>query len=285
MGAPPEGWALRESTPSILFWATKGRDMYRAVLILLLGVFNLTGCIVISKNLINPVDGRQARCGAWGFGVIGTPVAYGTYTDCVTKIEAQGFVDLDDFEKTDGPKVSPIPGTSATTASRPLLDIGTEWSYQLSGTSTGPLRQQVTGKDLVSGVTAYLVPQSNDRTLVLSEDLNIVQIRSNATVIESHIPPLENYQWPLAVGKTWKTKGVMETATGKIDTAKTVHVKSYGLVRVPAGEFEAFYLLSTSDVGIRVSEIWYSPKLRSHVKLVNYGNTGRVVAELTPIGE
>jgi len=76
--------------------------------------------------------------------------------------------------------------------------------------------------------------QSNERTLVLSEDLNVLQVRSSATAIESHTPPLENHQWPLAVGKTWKTKGVMETATGKIDTAKAVEVKSYGRIFVRA---------------------------------------------------
>jgi len=49
--------------------------MYRTALILLVAVFNRIGCVAVSKNLIDPFDGRQARCGAWGFGLIGTPVA------------------------------------------------------------------------------------------------------------------------------------------------------------------------------------------------------------------
>jgi hypothetical protein len=107
-----------------------------------------------------------------------------------------------------------------------------------------------------------------------SEDLNLVQVQAKDAVTATYTPPLQNYDWPLMVGKTWQAQGETETQTGKISTSKKVEVKGYGIVRVPAGEFEAFYLLGTSDNGARVSEVWYSPKVRHHVKLVNYTNEG-----------
>jgi hypothetical protein len=267
----------------VAFSTTKGAAMYRTVLILLIAVFSQIGCVAVSKNLISPSDGRQARCGAWGFGLIGTPIAYGTYKDCVNKTEALGFVDLEDFQKSEGAKVVAIPGATAVTAGKPVWDTGTEWTYQFSGARRDTVRQHVLGKDLVAGHTAYMVEanQANPLTLVLDEDFNAIQVRSKGTVMESYTPPLEHYRWPLSVGKTWKTTGVMETTKGKIDISQTAEVKSHGMVRVPAGEFEAFYLVSTTDTGVRAMELWYAPKLKHYVKVVNYTDQGWVIAELT----
>jgi len=224
-------------------------------------------------------QGRQARCGSFGFGVIGTSAAVGSYLQCVNNLTALGYVDLEEFEKTEAPKLEQRPGLHPLKAERPLWQTGHVWIYQLGGTKTGTIRQEVAGKDLVNGLTAYVLAL-NENKMLLSEELNTIQTQEKGKIIATHTPPVRNFDWPLEVGKTWQAEGEMETQTGKINTAKKVEVKGFGIVRVPAGEFEAFYLLSTSNLGVRLSEIWYSPKVRHYVKFVNYTSEGRLTAEL-----
>jgi hypothetical protein len=77
---------------------------------------------------------------------------------------------------------------------------------------------------------------------------------------------------------------------GKTKTFRQVEIKGYGIVRVPAGEFEAFYLLVTAPEPViatmykwwpRVLEIWYAPQVRHYVKLVVYREKGKIISELT----
>ncbi|MCX5733601.1 MAG: PDZ domain-containing protein [candidate division NC10 bacterium] len=251
---------------------------YRYFLFPLLVLLWTTGCAVTSKVMINE-QGRQVRCGSFGFGVIGTAVAVGTYMECVKNQEALGYVDLEDFKKTEPPKIEQRPGVTPMKEGRPLWETGYVWTYQLSGTKNGISRQEVTGKDLVKGMTAYVL-KADDTTLLLTEELNTIQTQREGAIVSTNTPPLQAYSWPLEVGKTWQAKGELETRTGKINLSTNFEVKGYGVVRVPAGEFEAFYKVSTSDNGARASEVWYAPRVRRHVKIVNYTNEGRLTAEL-----
>lgn len=251
--------------------------IYRSLLSLVI-VLSVGGCAAPSKVMIN-AQGKQARCGSFGFGVIGTTAAIGSYLQCVNNLTALGYVDLEQFETTEAPKVEQRPGLNPSKAKRPLWEAGHVWIYQLGGTKSGTSRQEVVGKDVVNGLAAYVVEASENKML-LSEELNPIQVQEKGKIVATHTPPLQNFDWPLEIGKAWQAEGEMETPTGKINTAKNVEVKAFGIVRVPAGEFEAFYLLSTSNAGARISEVWYSPKVRQHVKLVNYTSEGRLTAEL-----
>ena len=81
-------------------------------LLIFLGV---VGCAAPSKVMINE-QGKQVRCGSWGFGVIGTTVAVASYMECVNQQKALGFIDLEDFEKTEPPKVEQRPGITPANA-------------------------------------------------------------------------------------------------------------------------------------------------------------------------
>jgi hypothetical protein len=321
-----------------------------------------SGCVFLSKPLIDN-QGKQVICSAWGWGWLGTPLAVAQYAQCESKYEALGYVGLAEVEKTEGPKVDTRPGIIAYPAVRPAWNTGDVWVYRVSGDGRSAThRQEVVDKGIVNSVSGYVLRVGEDRMFV-SEDLNLVQTEYNkGAAVTTHTPPLRNYDWPLRVGKTWETAGVMKTVPiemprgpsyllvrnakfgevpnapeyvwvdagtvttttletqlirgeqstiaapevvaryspspgpisprqgvpgttpipvpmGQIKTAKDVMVKDYGIVRVPAGEFEAFYIVSTLR-GARVSEMWYAPSVRSHVKLVNYFAGGRVVAEL-----
>ena len=91
------------------------------------------------------------------------------------------------------------------------------------------------------------------------------------------------------MGKTWRAKGKAKTASSESNFARQVVVKGYGIVRVPAGEFEAFYILTTAapligpNIGQepRLLEAWYAPKVRHQVKRVVYTDKGWIILELT----
>lgn len=238
----------------------------------------LGGCAAPSKVMINQ-QGMQVRCGSYGLGVIGTTVAVASYAECVSQRRALGFVDLEEFEKTEPAKVEQRPGVVPMKVGRPLWETGYVWTYQLSGSRTGTRREEVTGKELVRGLAAYVIKLGENKLLV-SEELNLIQVQDKGIVTATYMPPSQNYDWPLELRKTWESKGELETRTGKLNTSTNREVKGYGIVRVPAGEFEAFYILSTSDFGMRISEVWYSPQVRRHVKRVSYLNEGRLIEEL-----
>lgn len=50
----------------------------------------LSGCVSEKTALTNPA-GQQVHCDAWGFGVIGAPVAMASHSDCMKKAHAAGY--------------------------------------------------------------------------------------------------------------------------------------------------------------------------------------------------
>ncbi|HWU39791.1 MAG TPA: PDZ domain-containing protein, partial [Candidatus Acidoferrum sp.] len=170
-------------------------------------------------------------------------------------------------------------GLTTPKESHPQWERGLIWTYRILGVRTGVARHEITGTETVNGVKTFVIT-AGEYTFYLTDQLHTVQQRQNGVPTNTYTPPLQTYDWPLSVGKTWQAKGQMETKTGKLDTSTTFEVKGYGIVRVPAGEFEAFYILSKSDYGARVSEIWYAPKIRRHAKVVTYTMDGAITAEL-----
>ena len=52
----------------------------------------LSGCVSESTVLRNS-DGKTFNCNAWGFGVIGAPVAMAEHSDCINKAHAAGYTE------------------------------------------------------------------------------------------------------------------------------------------------------------------------------------------------
>jgi hypothetical protein len=50
----------------------------------------LTGCVSEKTALTNSA-GQSTRCDAWGFGIIGVPVAMASHADCMKKAQAAGY--------------------------------------------------------------------------------------------------------------------------------------------------------------------------------------------------
>jgi hypothetical protein len=59
--------------------------------ILLMVAITLTGCVSEKTLLRNSTTGQTTRCDAWGFGVIGAPVAMASHSDCMKKAHEAGY--------------------------------------------------------------------------------------------------------------------------------------------------------------------------------------------------
>jgi len=56
----------------------------------MLSVMLVTGC-VSEKTALTNAAGQQVHCDAWGFGLIGAPVAMASHHDCMEKAKAAGY--------------------------------------------------------------------------------------------------------------------------------------------------------------------------------------------------
>lgn len=232
-------------------------------------------------------SGRQARCSAGGTG-LGAAVAMGAVEYCVSTYRDKGFVRLEDFDKKQPPRVEPVAQPAASSGPAPRLQVGDRWTDLVSGSAQGTLQRRVSGVEDQPGPHRYFVNEGQ-RTVVLNDELNPVDVRQGGSVTSSYEPALPHFFWPLEVGKQRDIRWSVDTANGPRKYVHRIEVKSYGRVHVPAGDFEAFYLLVTSpdallpsiDQGPRVYEIWYAPGMRNDVKMVTYRSTGWLISELS----
>lgn len=58
----------------------------------------LCGC-VSEKTALTNAEGKQVHCDAWGFGVIGVPIAMASHHDCMTKAHAAGYSEFPTAQK------------------------------------------------------------------------------------------------------------------------------------------------------------------------------------------
>jgi len=93
----------------------------------------------------------------------------------------------------------------------------------------------------------------------------IAQVRGTSPIISWD--PALGYEWPMTVGKTWKSKHrVMVHATNQtIDIESRWMVESYGDVTVPAGTFKAFKVTYSDNIGNEAVH-WWSPQVQGNAK-------------------
>jgi len=89
------------------------------------------------------------------------------------------------------------------------------------------------------------------------------------------------FQWPLYVGKQYKSKWYLRKKRGNnFHVESFVNVKSYEKITVPAGTFEAFKITVKSK-NAKVTK-WYCPKLKWYVKSISkHSRFGTKTRELT----
>lgn len=250
--------------------------------VMLLFQFSLMGCAVTNKVMINPTTKEKVNCSTWGFGVVGTPLAVASYLKCVNEAEALGYIPFEEYEKRLAEhKDMAVPATISCT--NPVWSENMEWTYS---TPAGERTLRIVKKDSFKGIPVYYLSNGQGKQLMLDESLGLCAILNNGNIEGEYTPPLENYDWPLAVGKKWESSSIMKTPTGNLEVTTSYEVQSYGKVHVPAGTFDAYYIVGKNHTGLtRVVRRWYSPKVKNYVQAITYSQDGYAIEKLVRFQE
>jgi hypothetical protein len=236
----------------------------------------LFGCASYQQVMVNPADWEQVTCSAQGFGYRGEPMARATYESCVFNLKTLGYVTLEEAEAKDSPKFVQERPTLAQ-ADRPAWRKGFSWEYSVDGKT---VRYAVDNVATTDRDFSYQVAAPDGRVLILNGNLDLSAVMMDGVVETGYDPPLKTFVWPLAVGRKWDT--ITRVNKGQVATqiARSSEVGGFGKVKVPAGEFEAYYILSRNGDGSRAEELWYSQQVGNNVKRIVYTKKGRTVEEL-----
>lgn len=178
-------------------------------------------------------------------------------------------------------------------ADAPLLRQGSSWTYRVTDSSyKDPQMLRLTfEKEDIYRDMGVLVFNAGSETLYYDRDLNFVATLQNGRMLREASPSYRAFDFPFYVGKEWRSVFTFQ------DVARTLSwspvevfwkVKEYDVVKVPAGEFRAFRLISdpSTNWGLE-EEIWYTPEVKQFVKRVgdrtsaHYLGKGKETWELT----
>jgi hypothetical protein len=163
----------------------------------------------------------------------------------------------------------------AQNAERPVVKVGDRWQFVrfYSVASTTP---NLTWE--INSVTATEVSGTeNGEPLLMTPDLNVVESPANKQSNPNGL------SFPLEVGKRWRfaTDWLFKPKGSRGSMVVDVEVVTHERVAVPAGEFEAFKLVSkgalsgtspinSQYVGVITTTYWYAPAARAIVKSVTH---------------
>lgn len=236
----------------------------------------LSGCANPRQIMVNPTTWQQVNCSASGWGWLGAPQAISMVDKCVSNQRVLGNIPIEEVEMQDAPKFSGPASTSQPQAEKPSWGSDSFWTYSVGGNSVKVTVEKI---DTFRNGKAYFV-KNGSGTQIYNDSLGLAAVMKNGIMDSSYNPALLTYDWPLFVGKQWDSKGELTRNGGTMNLSTHYEVKGFGKVKVPAGEFDTYYILSKSDYGARITELWYSPKAKNYVKGVVYTNSGRSVEEL-----
>lgn len=239
----------------------------------------LCGCANPRQVMVNPTNWQQAVCSASGWGWLGAPLAYKSYSNCVDDLKVLGLIPLEELEAKDTSKFNLTLDATGKQADQPKWQTGDFWEYSLSSGGISRFIVQKTGT--FEETVGYHVAREDGKETFYDQSLGLMVIFNGGNADTKYEPALHPFDFPLFVGKRWDASGDMHRATGHIELSNHFEVKGYGRVKVPAGEFDAFYIMNRSDYGARISELWYSPAVKNYVKGVLYTDNGKVTEELS----
>jgi hypothetical protein len=154
----------------------------------------------------------------------------------------------------------------------PLLRPGSSWTYRVVDSSQPePLTLTLTfDKDDVYKGSGVLAFTAGSETYYYDRDLNFIAVISGGRVIREAAPSYRSFDFPFYVGKEWRSVFTFQDYMRTLSWTPVEviwRVKEYDDVRVPAGEFRAFRLVSkpSTNWGLE-EEIWYAPEVKHAVK-------------------
>lgn len=249
----------------------------KKILFIVLVACSCFGCAKGKQVMVHPSTWEQANCSAWGVGVIGAPMALAQTYDCVNIYKVKGFVTLEEMEAKEPPRFMIDLDSKDKVAEKPTWKAGDFWEYKSSNGNIGKLTIDTRGSfDETEGYYAL----SGKEKRFYSLGLGLRKTFGVVGVDTDYIPALRPFDFPLAVDQSWSAYGVMKRNMSKMNIATHYEVLGYGKIKVPAGEFLAYYIISKDDYGLRVAEMWYSPEVKYLVKTNYYTSKGRFTEEL-----
>jgi hypothetical protein len=239
---------------------------------------NLCGCANPRQIMVNPNTWQQTVCAASGFSW-GAIDAYSMYNTCVNNQRVLGMVPLEEVEAKDAPKFDLTLDATGKQAARPEWQAGFFWEYSVS--SGGSNRFTVQKTETYHETVGYHVIRTDGKETFYDQSLGLMAVFGSGIVDTDYDPALHPFDFPLFLGKRWDASGEMRRNNGSMDVSLHYEVKGYGKIKVPAGEFNAYYIMGRSDYGARITELWYCPEVKNYVKGVLYTNNGKLIEELS----
>ncbi len=157
----------------------------------------------------------------------------------------------------------------------PLLRPGSSWTYRVSDSALKePYSLTLTfEREDVYKNGPVLVFAAGPETLYYDRDLNFVAVISGGKVLREGAPSVRSLDFPFYVGKAWRaifTFQDYQRTLSWVPVEVFWRVEEYESVKVPAGEFRAFHLVSQPSTNWGLAEeIWYAPEVKQVVKKRN----------------
>jgi hypothetical protein len=177
-------------------------------------------------------------------------------------------------------------------ASAPLIRPGSTWTYQITDTTSKQPRMLTLTfeKEDVYKNTAVLAFRSADQMVLYDRDLNFVAEVTGDRVLREASPSYRAFDFPFYVGKEWRSVFTYQDNARALSWSPVEvfwRTKEYDVVKVPAGQFRAFKLVSEPRTNWAMKEeLWYAPEALQVVRWkyertsAHYLGKGREIGEL-----
>ena len=176
----------------------------------------------------------------------------------------------------------PVAGPSVK-AQKPAWKVGYWWEYAWerpggSGTRT----YEMVREDTFEGVPCYVIKRGRREYFYTKDVLGRLGRTDRGQLVRRRTPPLQDFSWPLEVGKKWRNayrrEKPQEGSSRNFD--RRLVVTKFEKIKVPAGTFEAFKIERIDNRRNLVNEFWYAPKVKWLVKRRDYLRDGVTETEL-----
>jgi adenylate cyclase len=165
--------------------------------------------------------------------------------------------------------VADVPPTGEEIAESEFPSVGTKYTYKIVTEKDSYKRSFVVIEDgIFEGREVHRVSILGRNQMIIydKESKNWIGVIFDGELVKGAKPHADLYRFPLFVGKKYKSEYLLNSKIRSGNISRTVVVKSFENVTVPAGTFEAFKIIAKRK-GLKET-YWYSPKLRLHTKRI-----------------
>jgi hypothetical protein len=142
----------------------------------------------------------------------------------------------------------------------PLMRAGSTWTYRVTDTSYKDPRMMTLTfeREDVYKNTSVLAFSSAGQTVLYDRDLNFVAEVTGDRVLREASPSYRAFDFPFYVGKEWRSVFTYQDNARSLSWSPVEvfwRTKEYDVVKVPAGQFRAFRLVSAGSPPGRALEV------------------------------